>query len=82
MDRIPGRGAARFFAPIAPFVEPGSFIEFEIDGEGRSLRFEFRAGNLRIIFRELGLDDVGDWDIVEDDQTERFLGPPPGASDS
>lgn len=77
MDELPARAIARFFAPIAPFVEPGSFIEFESDQGSFWTRFEFREGALRVVERELGADDVGDWGMIEHDRTEVLLDPLP-----
>jgi hypothetical protein len=75
MDELPARAMARFFAPIARFVEPGSFIEFESDHGGHWTRFEFRAGALRVVERELGADEMGDWGVIEHDRTEVLLDP-------
>lgn len=75
MDELPARAMARFFAPIARFVEPGSFIEFESDHAGIWTRFEFRAGVLRVVDRELGADELGDWGVIEHDRTEVLLDP-------
>ncbi|MEE8164993.1 MAG: hypothetical protein V3T64_05460, partial [Myxococcota bacterium] len=65
----------RFFAVIANFVEPGSFIEFESDRSSCSTRFEFRGGSLRVVERELGAYPLGDWGIIEHDRTEVLLDP-------
>ena len=75
MDELPARAMARFFAPIARFVEPGSFIEFESDHGGHWTRFEFKAGVLRVVERELGADEMGDWGVIEHDRTEVLLDP-------
>jgi len=75
MDELPARAIARFFAPIAPYVEPGSFIELESDHGGMWTRFEFRDGGLRVVERELGADDLGDWGVIEHDRTEVLLDP-------
>lgn len=77
MDELPARAIARFFEPIAPFVEPGSFIEFESDHGGMWTRFEFRGGVLRVVERELGADELGDWGVIEHDRTELLLDPLP-----
>jgi len=77
MDELPARAMARFFEPIAPFVETGSFIEFESDHGGMWTRFEFRDGALRVVERELGADDMGDWGVIEHDRTEVLLDPLP-----
>ena len=75
MDELPARAMARFFAPIARFVEPGSFIEFESDHGGNWTRFEFGNGVLRVVERELGADELGDWGVIEHDRTEVLLDP-------
>lgn len=75
MDELPARAMARFFAPIARFVEPGSFIEFESDHGGNWTRFEFQNGTLRVVERELGADELGDWGVIEHDRTEVLLDP-------
>jgi len=75
MDELPARAMARFFSPIARFVEPGSFIEFESDHGGCWTRFEFRNGVLRVVDRELGADELGDWGVIEHDRTEVLLDP-------
>ncbi len=75
MDELPARAIARFFAVIANFVEPGSFIEFESDQSSCWTRFEFRGGSLRVVERELGADPLGDWGIIEHDRTEVLLDP-------
>jgi hypothetical protein len=75
MDELPARATARFFAPIARFVEPGSFIEFESDHAGNWTRFEFQNGVLRVVERELGADELGDWGVIEHDRTEVLLDP-------
>lgn len=75
MDELPARAMARFFAPIARFVEPDSFIEFESDHGGHWTRFEFRGGQLRVVERELGADELGDWGVIEHDRTEVLLDP-------
>lgn len=77
MDELPARPIARFFAAIARFVEPGSFIEFENDKASVSTRFEFMHGRLRVVERELGADDMGDWGMIEHDRTEILLDPLP-----
>ena len=74
MGELPARAIARFFAVIANFVEPGSFIEFESDRSSCWTRFEFR-GSLRVVERELGADELGDWGIIEHDRTEVLLDP-------
>jgi hypothetical protein len=66
---------ARFFEPVAAFVEPGSFIEFESDHGGMWTRFEFNNGCLRVVERELGADELGDWGVIEHDRTEVLLDP-------
>ncbi len=75
MDELPARAIARFFAVIAQFVEPGSFIEFESDQGSHWTRFEFRAGTLRVVERELGADELGDWGMIEHERTEVLLDP-------
>ena len=75
MDELPARAMARFFAAIASFVDTGSFIEFESDHAGCWTRFEFRNGGLRVVERELGADDLGDWGVIEHDRTEVLLDP-------
>jgi hypothetical protein len=75
MDDLPARAIARFFAPVASFVEHGSFIEFESDRASCSTRIEFRNGTLRVVECELGADDVGDWGMIEHDRTELLLDP-------
>jgi hypothetical protein len=75
MDELPTRAIARFFAVIAHFVEPGSFIEFESDQSSCWTRFEFRGTGLRVVERELGADSLGDWGIIEHDRTEVLLDP-------
>ncbi len=75
MDELPARAIARFFAVIANFVEPGSFIEFESDRSSCWTRFEFCGGSLRVVERELGADELGDWGIIEHDRTEVLLDP-------
>ena len=75
MDELPARAIARFFEPIASFVESGSFIEFETDHGSCSTRVEFRNGALRVVERELGADDLGDWGVIEHDRTEVLLDP-------
>ena len=77
MDELPARAIARFFEPMAQFVEPGSFIEFESDHGGMWTRFEFRGGALRVVERELGADEMGDWGVIEHDRTELLLDPLP-----
>lgn len=75
MDELPARAMARFFEPIARFVEPGSFIEFESDHGGAWTRLEFSGGALRVVERELGADEMGDWGVIEHDRTEILLDP-------
>jgi len=75
MDELPIRAMARFFAPVAPFVEPGSFIELETDHGSCWTRFEFQGGKLRVVERELGADELGDWGMIEHDRTEALLDP-------
>ena len=75
MDELPARAIARFLAPIAPFVEPGSYIELESDHGGIWTRFEFGPGGLRVVERELGADDMGDRGVIEHDRTEVLLDP-------
>jgi hypothetical protein len=75
MDELPARAIARFFDVIARYVDPGSFIEFESDQGSFWTRFEFRAGTLRVVERELGADDLGDWGMIEHDRTEVLLDP-------
>ncbi|MAG31194.1 MAG: hypothetical protein CL908_09945 [Deltaproteobacteria bacterium] len=75
MDELPARAIARFFAPVAPFIETGSFIELESDHGGIWTRFEFRNGGMRVVERELGADDLGDWGVIEHDRTEVLLDP-------
>lgn len=77
MDELPARPMARFFAAMARFVEPGSFIEFETDRASVSTRFEFMGGRLRVVERELGADEMGDWGVIEHDRTEILLDPLP-----
>ena len=77
MDELPARAIARFFEPMAQFVEPGSFIEFETDHGGMWTRFEFPGGALRVVERELGADEMGDWGVIEHDRTEVLLDPLP-----
>ena len=77
MNELPARAIARFFEPVASFVESGSFIEFESDHGSCSTRIEFRNGTIRVIERELGADEVGDWGMIEHDQTEVLLDPLP-----
>jgi hypothetical protein len=77
MDELPARPMARFFAAVARFVEPGSYIEFETDRASVSTRFEFQNGRLRVVERELGADDMGDWGVIEHDRTEILLDPLP-----
>ncbi|MEZ4333107.1 MAG: hypothetical protein R3F35_15210 [Myxococcota bacterium] len=77
MDELPARPIARFFAAVARFVEPGSYIEFENDKASVSTRFEFMHGKLRVVERELGADDMGDWGMIEHDRTEILLDPLP-----
>ncbi len=75
MDELPARAMARFFEPIARFIESGSFIEFETDHGGKWTRFEFQDGVLRVVDRELGADEMGDWGVIEHDRTEVLLDP-------
>ncbi|MBW2426350.1 MAG: hypothetical protein JRG86_19040 [Deltaproteobacteria bacterium] len=75
MDELPARSIARFFAPLASFVASGSFIEFESDHGSCTTRFEFCNGGLRVVERELGADDTGDWGVIEHDRTEVLLDP-------
>jgi hypothetical protein len=75
MDELPARAMARFFFPIARFVQSGSFIELESDHGGMWTRFDFRDGTLRVVERELGADDFGDWGVIEHDRTEVLLDP-------
>ena len=75
MDELPARAIARFFEPMAPFVEPGSFFEFESDHGGMWTRFEFNQGRMRVVERELGADEMGDWGVIEHDRTEVLLDP-------
>jgi hypothetical protein len=77
MDELPARAIARFFKPMAQFVESGSFIEFESDHGGMWTRFEFQAGSLRVVEQELGADGMGDWGVIEHDRTEVLLDPLP-----
>ena len=77
MDELPARAIARVFEPMAPFVENGSFIEFESDHGGMWTRFEFSQGSLRVVERELGADELGDWGVIEHDRTELLLDPLP-----
>lgn len=77
MDELPARAIARFFEPVAQFIEPGSFIEFESDHGGMWTRFEFRGGTMRVVERELGADELGDWGVIEHDRTELLLDPLP-----
>jgi len=69
------RAIARFFEPIARFIEPGSFIEFETDHGGSWTRVDFRNGTMRLVERELGADELGDWGVIEHDRTEVLLDP-------
>lgn len=75
MDELPARALARFFDAVARFVEPGSFIEFESDQASSMTRFEFQNGRLRVLERELGADELGDWGMIEHDRTEVLLDP-------
>jgi hypothetical protein len=77
MDELPARAIARFFAVVASFVQPGSFIEFESDHGSSSTRLEFRNGSIRVVERELGADEMGDWGVIEHDRTELLLEPLP-----
>lgn len=75
MNELPARAMARFFEPIARFVEPGSFIQFESDHGGAWTRIEFNNGVLRVVECELGADELGDWGVIEHDRTEVLLDP-------
>lgn len=75
MDELPARAIARFFDPLAAYVEPGSYLEFESDHGGMWTRFEFNDGTLRVVERELGADEMGDWGVIEHDRTELLLDP-------
>ena len=75
MDELPARAIARFFEPIARFIEPGSFIEFESDHGSTWTRIDFRNGVIRVVERELGADELGDWGVIEHDRTEVLLDP-------
>ena len=75
MDELPARAMARFFAPIARFVEPGSFIEFESDHGGNWTRFEFQNGKLRLVESEPGADEIGGLGVIENDRNEVLLEP-------
>ena len=75
MEELPARAIARFFDPIAPYVEPGSYLEFESDHGGMWTRFEFNDGKMRVVERELGADEMGDWGVIEHDRTELLLDP-------
>lgn len=75
MDELPARAIARFFEPIARFIEPGSYIEFESDHGGIWTRVDFRSGVIRVVERELGADELGDWGVIEHDRTEVLLDP-------
>ena len=75
MDELPARAIARFFEPIARFIEPGSYIEFESDHSGIWTRIDFRNGTVRLVERELGADELGDWGVIEHDRTEVLLDP-------
>lgn len=75
MEELPARAIARFFDPIAPYVEPGSYLEFESDHGGKWTRFEFNDGKMRVVERELGADEMGDWGVIEHDRTELLLDP-------
>lgn len=77
MDELPARAIARFFEPIAQFIEPGSFLEFESDHGGMWTRFEFNGSGIRVVERELGADEMGDWGVIEHDRTELLLDPLP-----
>ncbi len=77
MDELPARAIARFFEPIAPYVEPGSFLEFETDHGGAWTRFEWNGQSMRVVERELGADEMGDWGVIEHDRTEVLLDPLP-----
>ena len=75
MNELPARAMARFFEPIARFVDPGCFIQFESDHGGAWTRIEFPNGVLRVVECELGADDLGDWGVIEHDRTEVLLDP-------
>ena len=75
MDELPARAIARFFEPIARFIDPDSYIEFESDHGGTWTRIDFRGGILRVVERELGADEMGDWGVIEHDRTEVLLDP-------
>jgi hypothetical protein len=75
MDELPARAITRFFEPIARFIEPTSFIEFETDHAGTWTRLDFRNGEVRMVDQELGADDLGDWGVIEHDRTEVLLDP-------
>jgi hypothetical protein len=75
MDELPARAIARFFEPISPFIEPGSFLEFETDHGGAWTRFEWNGQSMRVVERELGADSMGDWGVIEHDRTELLLDP-------
>lgn len=77
MDELPARAIARFFEPIAPYIESGSYLEFESDHGGMWTRFEFNGGGMRVVERELGADEMGDWGVIEHDRTEVLLDPLP-----
>ena len=77
MDELPARAIARFFEPIAPYIESGSYLEFESDHGGMWTRFEFHDGGMRVVERELGADEIGDWGVIEHDRTEVLLDPLP-----
>jgi len=75
MDELPARAIARFFEPMAPYIEPGSFLEFESDHGGAWTRFEWNGQSMRVVERELGADELGDWGVIEHDRTEVLLDP-------
>jgi hypothetical protein len=75
MDELPARAIVRFFEPIARFIEPSSFIEFESDHGGSWTRLDFRNGVVRMVEQELGAGDLGDWGVIEHDRTEVLLDP-------
>ncbi len=75
MDELPARSIARFFEPISPYIEPGSYLEFETDHGGAWTRFEWNGQGMRVVERELGADELGDWGVIEHDRTELLLDP-------
>lgn len=74
MDELPARAIARFFAPIARFIEPDSYIEFESDRGSSWTRVDFRKGVVRVIECELGIDEAGEWNVIEHDRTALLRG--------